>query len=665
MREKNGFTLVEVLFFTVLAVLLTLYTLPKVIDLLDTSKKELYQTQIKTLEKGTRDYYIKNDHELPTDEKDARFMTISKLFKNQFIDSDEVIDPRNGKRMNGCVVVTPAGKEYHYNYTEDTCDKSASKYVPKIKVDGKKTRSIEINEEFEFPKVTAKDVLGEELNVTGPYLNNELITTLDTSKLNDEIILEYRSYDDLREITGKTSIKVVVEDNTPPVIKVNGKTKSFTYTQPLSLEKLEKFNVECTDNSDLSPDLKVTSSVSHVKGKGTITYLAKDKSGNISALVVTVDVTDSQEPAILKVSGNRSVYSKEPIVLEVMKEKHLGNTLEYSFDGGATWQKENKKEIKENGSIQIVIKDMFNNKSSIWLEEVTTIDTKKPTVPKVTLKTDNWLGEEYQGTWTNKTVYALLRSEDADSKVVSYEYSTNGTDFKKMNPKMIFEDNMNTTYYFRSEDAAGNKSDLTAGYPIKIDKQKINVPTLTLRDQTGKKLEVGKKVWTSGVISIENILTTKTSGSPIIHYEVSKDDKYTYDISDTNYEFNKNMKETYYFRSVDEAGNKSDWTRPVYLLIDRVRPSTPQLTLKIKDKNGLTYPPGGLVDKPIYVKLASVDSGSGIDYYQWSTDSINWKNLKTDEYLFTENINSKVYFRAVDKVGNVSLENVQHLNIQK
>ena len=53
-------------------------------------------------------------------------------------------------------------------------------------------------------------------------------------------------------------------------------------------------------------------------------------------------------------------------------------------------------------------------------------------------------------------------------------------------------------------------------------------------------------------------------------------------------------------------------------------------------------------------KVQSADSGSGIDYYQYSFDNTTWKDLKKDEYTFKGPIDTPLYIRAIDKVGNIS-----------
>ena len=654
MKNKNGFTLIELMIMTVAAVALTVFTLPKVMNVLDKSKDELYETQVTMIEKAAKNYYVKNTNELPTDDKDARFLSIKDLVSSNFLESADIHDPRTDEIMGGCVITKPNGKDYSYEYVEKDCSNASNEYAPTIKINSKKAVKVEVGSEFTFPEATAKDVLGKEIEVSGPYVNDKLITSLDTDKLNSEYDLVYKAYDETRNIVGIEMMKVKVVDTEPPVIRVNGKTKSFTYIQPLENKKVEEFDVDVTDNSGGKVDLKVTSTVSRVKGTGNITYLAKDKSGNITALVVKVKVVESKNPIILKVTGNPTDYQNTPTTLEVKKTTYLGDSLEYSFDNGKTWQSENKKEITEPETVKIKVKDMFGNESATWEEEVDFVDLSKPSVPEVTLMTDNWRGNEYDETWVNQDVYLKIKSEDEDSKIAYYEYSTDQNKFTKVDDKLYFDKNMDKTYYFRSVDEAGNVSDVTKAYNIKIDKQDLKAPTITTNTSVGETLKLGTKKWISGDINITSIETKKDSGSPISYYEVSTDNGYTWDKAEDTYNFSKNMSEVYYFRSVDEAGNVSPKTKALYVYIDRVKPATPQVTLKQNNSSGRTYNPGSSVLQPIYMKVQSADSGSGIDYYQYSFDNTTWKDLNEDEYTFKGPIDTPLYIRAIDKVGNIS-----------
>ena len=105
MNNNRGFTLIELMVMTVAAVMLTVYTIPKVLDVLDTSKDELYKTQVDIVEKSAKDYFLKHIDELPENEKDARFISIETLAQENILESSDMVDPRTDTPMNGCVFV--------------------------------------------------------------------------------------------------------------------------------------------------------------------------------------------------------------------------------------------------------------------------------------------------------------------------------------------------------------------------------------------------------------------------------------------------------------------------------------------------------------------------------------------------------------------------------
>ena len=91
---------------------------------------------------------------------------------------------------------------------------------------------------------------------------------------------------------------------------------------------------------------------------------------------------------------------------------------------------------------------------------------------------------------------------------------------------------------------------------------------------------------------------------------------------------------------------------------DNTPPSTVATVLRYGDENGKIYKPGwSSVD--LYVKYNAKDytnkgvSGSGVYYYEVSSDGINYVRLDSDyEYLTTEGEHTR-YVRAVDNEGNI------------
>ena len=98
--------------------------------------------------------------------------------------------------------------------------------------------------------------------------------------------------------------------------------------------------------------------------------------------------------------------------------------------------------------------------------------------------------------------------------------------------------------------------------------------------------------------------------------------------------------------------------------IDKVAPTAPIITAKLDNANGATYTSGTWTNKPVYIKLTSTDTLSGIAKYQWYENSawteraMNFNSgSKTSEITYTANRNGiTMRFKAIDNVGNSSGE---------
>ena len=105
-------------------------------------------------------------------------------------------------------------------------------------------------------------------------------------------------------------------------------------------------------------------------------------------------------------------------------------------------------------------------------------------------------------------------------------------------------------------------------------------------------------------------------------------------------------------------------------VVDRVKPSIPQIVLRKDNKNGKVYI-GNWYSGDIYEEYQSTDyskpgiMGSGIDYYEISTDGSNYQRLDSNYHIDEENGEHTYYVRSVDKSGNIGDSNTYHLKIDK
>lgn len=122
--KKNGFTLLEVLGVIVLLGVIALLVTTLSNRILGESKESLYETQKETIINSAKKWTIANNNELPMNETDAPYnLSFTKLAEDGYIDSDDLIDPRNNKSICGYVEITynNSNKQYKYTIIEEKC----------------------------------------------------------------------------------------------------------------------------------------------------------------------------------------------------------------------------------------------------------------------------------------------------------------------------------------------------------------------------------------------------------------------------------------------------------------------------------------------------------------------------------------------------------------
>ena len=103
-------------------------------------------------------------------------------------------------------------------------------------------------------------------------------------------------------------------------------------------------------------------------------------------------------------------------------------------------------------------------------------------------------------------------------------------------------------------------------------------------------------------------------------------------------------------------------------VVDRVKPSIPQVVLRKDSKDGNMYA-GGWYSGNIYEEYKSTDYskvgivGSGIDRYEISKDGESYEELESNYHISTENGEYSYYVRSIDKSGNIGDSNTYSLKI--
>lgn len=649
--RKKGFTIVELLAVVVILAVITLVSIPILINTSKNSKEGLYNEQVSRLEEVAYDWGVKNISNLPMTNKDARFLSLDELFSKNTMNEKDIIDPRTNKKLDGCIKITVKNVKYKFKYYEQNCDELKEKYKPKFEKTKTKYEA-ELGDIFKLPSIKATNIVGEEIVAKGPYLNGKLINYLDTTK-EGEYTLIYEAYDDVRDIKANLKIKVKVVDTKDPTIIVNNKNQSFTMIKPVYADNFNIPKAIVQDNSKKKTNLEVTTNLSSIPGTYYIKYVAKDKSGNIGVLIITVKVVDDIIPVINSVSGNSLSWTNKDITLKLDDNYSTTEALEYSFDNGLTWQKENYKTFNSNQIVYMKIKDQNGIESDTYQENISKIDKSVPFNLKMGLKQNSLSGIDYNGKWTNKDIFLIPDGEDLLSGIDYYEISFDGINYTKfINYYNNFNEGVNNCF-IRAVDNAKNTS-LPIG-PIKVllDKQAPSVPNSDVSEIQTNLPYNGK--WTPNSVLWTNFVSNTDVGSKIDHYEMSETcNEFNVEIMEDSYIFEKKVNKKYCIRSVDEAGNKSKYSKPYRFKIDLIAPSTPIVSLFVNSKNGDNYNQNDRTNKKIYASFSSSDSLSGIDKYQYSLDGNDYVDIKDNNITFDITVSGTIYVRSIDKVGNIS-----------
>lgn len=119
--EKKGFTLVELLAVIAVIAALAMIVTPTVLNSLKQSREKSYVEQTHLLEETAERWSIKHANDLSETEKN--YLEINTLISEGYLQSDEVLDPRDESKMNGCIVIAydKENDQFDFTYNENTC----------------------------------------------------------------------------------------------------------------------------------------------------------------------------------------------------------------------------------------------------------------------------------------------------------------------------------------------------------------------------------------------------------------------------------------------------------------------------------------------------------------------------------------------------------------
>ena len=256
------------------------------------------------------------------------------------------------------------------------------------------------------------------------------------------------------------------------------------------------------------------------------------------------------------------------------------------------------------------------------------------------------------GNWHRQN-FSLSFSGSSAPGGVTYYY---GTRFNSLNysgtSTHVNNETNGTTYYVKACNSSGFCSDAST-YVVKLDRnENIAAPIITASDGI-----------TSGNWHKSNFTLT-FSGSKSVsgityYYGISKSSLNT---RGTNVNItNETSGTTYYVKACNGFNNCSSISS--YLVkLDKVSPSVLNVSLHKKSYYGNTYVSDTWTSDDVYIVLSySKSDVSGIEKYQYSNDNYRWYDVSGDRmYVSTSGV-TNIYFRAVDKAGNVGASSSKYI----
>lgn len=309
--NKKGFTLVELLGVIIILSILLVIVFATVGTAVNDSKNSVYRTQVNTILSGAYDWSLKYPSKLPQKKGDKVYISYLQLIKDGFV--DELINPKTKEKFPIDLVISIeyTGGNYKYDSSKSKLNgsylftllldnKSTNLMVkPTINIegltpdlDGNYTTKVEIGDNYENYPVSAVENSNNITNISEVIFNKKY-----EEKHKQEIIVMtnklgvYYRYIVAIDNNGNSSYiiqNIIIEDTQAPNLTIP--ENSNIEKNVTSYDLMD--GVTCTDNSgkcNVTTSGEITFGTS---GPYTITYIAKDPSGNTTTKTRTIRVNE-------------------------------------------------------------------------------------------------------------------------------------------------------------------------------------------------------------------------------------------------------------------------------------------------------------------------------------------------------------------------------------
>ena len=199
------------------------------------------------------------------------------------------------------------------------------------------------------------------------------------------------------------------------------KAVGFQFDEPFDKNKFEynleidtkKVQIKCSRYERVEGCNQVVD----LSDKNSYDHIIKYSTLDDKEYIYTIHINKKGTSGPIKIDSveiNETKYTNDENKIVVNAKSENNKKLQYSFDGGNTWQNSNQYETKENEEVNIVIKDEAGNKTENKVVEIDNIDKTPPTVDIIVKEKT-----------TNKIVLQANAKDEA-SGIDSYNWNNSG-----------------------------------------------------------------------------------------------------------------------------------------------------------------------------------------------------------------------------------------------
>lgn len=549
--KRNAFTLVEVLAVIIIIAIVATITIPLILNVIDESKKGAFKNSAYGIVKAAELSYTKDVLSGNTKELSFTYIDGNEISSVK----DRKLEYKGNKPEKGIVIVNEKGQVGLAIQSEKWCAQKSftESEVIVLEVgsnecmfdddnigpiiifepDGSETYIKSSN-----VRVTVIDQILDQENLKYVWTNSEGIP-VDEEYANN---FENMGYIPMPNDSGEFYLHVMAKDfkgnttkdyrkflldNDAPIITINGEInvtikKGETYTD---------LGATAVDNIDGDVEVTVTGTVNpNILGAYIITYMAKDKVGNISTAERTVNVIDNEAPVITILGDNpTTIFVNQPYI-------DAGATAIDDVDGDVT----NRiiitgtvnPSIAGTYTITYTVSDEAGNIATAT-RTVHVVDNEAPTVTFETngnstyaksYSTKVTVTDVHSGVETSSLKYLWNTSTSTPSEATFTSTFTNGGTISSPS-------GVTGTYYLwiLAKDKTGNTT-ITRTNVFNLDNTK---PVITLNGNSTISINIGTTYTDAGAtatdahsglngnVTVNNPVNTNKAGTYTITYNIS------------------------------------------------------------------------------------------------------------------------------------------------